>query len=278
MQVARDTTQAVHRCALAVREEQADRAQGAVEEVREARPQVIEPLPRRRRDVRGVRVERLQAGALARVGDRVDLVEDDDPRGARTDHVEHLGDGLVSRRSLRRLEARVGDDQDEVRQRRLFERRSEGVDELVGQLADETDRVGDYVVTIAVAKGAARRVEGLEEAISDGHVRAGQSVQERRLAGVGIAGERDERHRAAQAPRPLRAARARHALDTRLQDLDAAAHDPAVDLELRLSGTAHVDAGPESREHEALAAHPRELVLELCQVYLQGPLQRVRVL
>ena len=70
----------------------------------------------------------------------------------------------------------------------------------------------------------------------------------------------------------------RHVVDAPAQGLDALAHDAAVDLELGLAGPAHVHAGAQAREDVALAAHPRELVLELREVHLHGALQGVRVL
>ena len=145
------------------------------------------------------------------------------------------------------------------------------------QLADEADGVGDDVVAVAEAEGARRRVERLEEPVGDRDVGVGERVQQRRLAGVGVAGEGDERDGAADAAGALRAPRLRHALDAPLQRLDAPAHHAAVDLELRLARAAHVDAGAEARQHEALAAHARELVLELRQVHLQRALERVGV-
>ena len=77
--------------------------------------------------------------------------------------------------------------------------------------------------------------------------------------------------------RSLCAPRLRHVLDAPAQHLDALPHDAPVDLELRLSGAAHVDAGAQAREYQALAAHARELVLELREVHLEGPFERVGV-
>jgi len=277
-QVAGDAAQAVHRRALSVREQQAHGSQGAVEEGGDPGAELVEPLPRRRRDVSGVRVRRFEAGAPRRVVQQVGLVEDEDPRRVRADHVEHVGDRLLARRDLVHLEACVGHDEDDVGDRRLFQRRGERIDELVRQLADEPDRVGDDVIAVAVAEGARRRVEGLEQAVGDGDVRVGERVQERGLARVRVPGEGDERDGTAQATSALRAPRPGHALDALSEHLDAPADDAAVDFELRLAGTAHVDAGAEAREHKAFAAHARELVFELRQMDLQGPLERVGVL
>ena len=109
-------------------------------------------------------------------------------------------------------------------------------------------------------------------------MRVGQRVEQRGLAGVGVAGEGDERHAGADAVRTLGPARARHLFDAAAERLDALAHHAPVHLELGLAGAAHVHAGAEAAHDEALAAHAREFVLELGEVHLHGALQRVRVL
>ena len=83
--------------------------------------------------------------------------------------------------------------EDQVGPPRLLQRRAEGVDELVGQLADEADGVGEQVGAAAEAQRARRRVERVEEAVAHADLGAGERVEQRRLAGVGVAGERDRR-------------------------------------------------------------------------------------
>ena len=83
--------------------------------------------------------------------------------------------------------------QDEVGLARLVQRRGERVDDLVGQLADEADGVGQQVRAAVDAQLARRRVERVEEAVADADLGAGQAVEQRRLAGVRVAGERDLR-------------------------------------------------------------------------------------
>ena len=102
---------------------------------------------------------------------------------------------------------RVGDVEDEVGDERLLERRREALDELVRQPADEADGVGDEVAAALVLEAARRRVERLEEAVLDRDVGAGERVQERRLADVRVAGERDRRRLRARAA-PCGASRA----------------------------------------------------------------------
>ena len=61
----------------------------------------------------------------------------------------------------------IDDVQDQVSQARLLERGAERVDELVGQLADEADRVGQQVVAAGRPQHAGRRVERVEQAVAD---------------------------------------------------------------------------------------------------------------
>ena len=126
--------------------------------------------------------------------DRVDLVQHELERqvvGADLvqdglDRRDLLVEALVGRR-------RVDDVQDEVGDERLLERRREALDELVRQPADEADRVGDEVPAAVVLERARRRVERLEQPVVDGDVGVRERVQQRRLADVRVAGERDRR-------------------------------------------------------------------------------------
>ena len=75
------------------------------------------------------------------------------------------------------------------------------------QAADEADRVGDEIPAAVVLEPAGRRVERLEEAVVDARIGAGERVQERGLADVRVAGERDRR-RLASAGAPCGGCRA----------------------------------------------------------------------
>jgi hypothetical protein len=81
--------------------------------------------------------------------------------------------------------------QDQVGEPRLLERRLERLDKLVGQLADEADGVGDQILAAVVLVGARGRVEGVKQALPHPDTGAGESVQHRRFARIGVAGERD---------------------------------------------------------------------------------------
>ena len=137
------------------------------------------------------------------------------------------------------------------------------------QAADEADRVGDEVLAAVVLEAARRRVEGLEETVVHRGAGAGEGVQERRLADVRVAGERDRRRLGA--PPRLAAGRALLAelLQPRLEQGDPAARQAAVGLELRLAGAARPDAAAEALEVLPHAPHPRQVVLELRELDLE---------
>jgi len=66
---------------------------------------------------------------------------------------------------------RVDDMQQDVRVARFLERRAERGDEVVGQLADESDGVGEAeAIPAAYLYLARERVEGREQPIFDEHI------------------------------------------------------------------------------------------------------------
>ncbi len=111
----------------------------------------------------------------------------------------------------------VGDMQDQVRARDLLEGRAERLDQVVGQLADEPDRVGHRrLASAGQREPAGGRIERGEQLVGHHDVRAGQRVQQRRLAGVRVAGDRDLRNaRTAPAAERFTAARPARSLMSR---------------------------------------------------------------
>src|SRR5205823_10216939 len=121
-------------------------------------------------------------------------------------------------------------------------------------------------------EAARRRVEGVEQLVRDRYIRAGEDVQEGRLADVRVAGEGDRRR---LVPAPLLAAGGAllsELLQPASQDGDALPSHAPVALELRLAGAARADPAAEALEVLPHAAHAREVVLELCELDLQLPL------
>src|SRR5439155_26632498 len=107
---------------------------------------------------------------------------------------------------------------------------------------------------------------------------ARERVQERRLARVRVAGERDRRHLRARTLLPPRRALTFELLEARLQHRDAAPRHPPVALELRLAGPARTDAAAQPLEVLPQPAHARQVVLELGELDLELALGRDRVL
>jgi hypothetical protein len=71
-------------------------------------------------------------------------------------------------------------------------RRAERLDELVGQVPHETDGVGEGVhAPVDRLAPAHRRVQRREQRVLDEDARARETVEQARLAGVGVPGDRD---------------------------------------------------------------------------------------
>ena len=103
----------------------------------------------------------------ALVVERVGLVEHEQARAvAGADLLEDVVDGAQHLVHLLLGHGGVDDVQDEVGDARLLQRRAEGVDELVGQLADEADGVGQQVGAAVEPRGARARVERVEQAVA----------------------------------------------------------------------------------------------------------------
>ena len=110
-------------------------------------------------------------------------------------------------------------------------------------------------------------------------LRAGERVQERRLADVRVAGERDRRRlRARRATCAASRAAGSRRCSRRSQQRDPAPRQPPVGLELRLAGAARADAAAEPLEVLPHAAHARQVVLELRELDLELALGAAGVL
>ena len=231
--------------------------------------QGVEPLAGQPRDLHGLRKPIRQAAAPEGV-DRVDLVDHDlECEVVRADLVQNGQHGLrVLVEELVRGGC-VDDVQDQIGDERLLERRSEAFDELGREPTDETDRVRDQIPAAVVLERASDRIERLEQPVVDRHVRVGECVQKRRLADVGVAGERDGRRLGPLPLLPPDAALLAEILQSAVQQRDPAARDPAVALEL---GSERAHAAAETFEVLPHASHPRQVVFQLRELDLQLPL------
>jgi succinyl-diaminopimelate desuccinylase len=262
--------------AFVVGQEQADGLEPVGEPLGDAGAQLVEPLAAQRRDLEGVRVAVREASAAEGI-DGVDLVEHElDGELVGADLAQDAVDGRdLLHEALLGLR-RVDDVEDQVGDERLLERGGEPLDQLVGQPAHKADRVGDQIAAPLVLEAARGRVERLEEPVADGDAGVREGVQERRLAGVRVAGQGHGWGLGAAAFFAAHVTLAAQPAQALLQKRDAAPREAAVGLELRLAGAPRPDAGaePAGAAAEALEvlphpAHPRQVVFELRQLDLE---------
>ena len=206
------------------------------------------------------------------------------------DLVQHLEDGLVLDVKLRKdrfnlllllVEQRAGgvaDVQQHLGALHLFERGAEAGDERVRQVADEADGIGQQDLAPAgQLKLRQLGVERGEHARGLEHAGFGERVEQRALAGVGVADQRDDRDRHGLAALALLAADAANRLELLLDVVDAQVDLAAVGLELGFAGAARADAAAELGHGVAAAGEARKLVFELGELDLQLAFARARV-
>ena len=157
--------------------------------------------------------------------------------------------------------------------------RAEGGHQLVRQVAHEADGVGQHHVAAGQGDPAHGGVEGGEQLVGGVGVGAGQGVEQRRLAGVGVAHQGHARQLAAHAGAAHLGALHVHLRQPGLELLDALLQQPAVGLELGLAGAAQADRTAALAVQVAPAAHQaRGHVLELRQFDLQLAFMAARAL
>ena len=116
------------------------------------------------------------------------------------------------------------------------------------------------------------RVERGEHLRVRQHLRAGQPVEQRRLAGVGVTHQRDGGQRNGLPLPPLRGAASAHPLQIFIDGLDALMNAPAVGFELGFAGASGSDAAAQPRHGRAVAGQPRQQIVQLRQLDLQAGL------
>ena len=102
----------------------------------------------------------------------------------------------------------------------------------------------------------------------------GQPVEQRRLARVGVADERDRRHRLFLTPLAQLRSALPHLIDLALNRLNADANPAAIGFELRFTRSACADAAAEPRQRGARSGQPRQQVFELRELDLPLALAR----
>ena len=235
------------------------------------------PSPRQRRDAQRAGIERREAGALARRRARSHLLKTsiDGTRSAPTSastgvHGRHVPVAIRRRR--------VDDVQQQVRLGDLLERRAERGDQRVRQAVDEPDRVRhQQLAAVRQLHAAHQRIERDEQRVRRDRVAAGQRVEQRRLARVGVADERHRRDRRLVPPlAQLRRGGGGPSSISFREHADAVADAAAVGFELGFAGAAGADAAAQPRQRVARSDQPRHQVLELRELDLQLAFARPR--
>ena len=164
----------------------------------------------------------------------------------------------------------------QIRVAQLLEGRVEGGHQVGGQVADEAHRVGDDDFALARETQTARdRVEGREHLVFDVDVALGQGPQERALAGIRVADDREHRHRAPAAFAPPSLALLGEPRGLAFEACDAVAHAAAIALELRFARAAAADSAGEPRERQVGAlGEARHAVAQLGELDLELPVSR----
>jgi succinyldiaminopimelate transaminase len=264
--------------ALLVRKQQAHRLEAVRKTLGDALPQRVEAFAGQRRDLQRFGETVCEPPPTQEVG-RVDLVDHDlDGKLVRADLVENRVDRAYLLVELFVGRGRIDDVQHEIGDERLLECRRKPFDQLSRQTPDETDGVGHEVATPFVIEAARRRIESLEEPVLDGNLRPRERVQQRRLADVRVAGQRDGRRFGPAAALTPDVALFPKLLQSATEQRDPATGESPVCFELGLAGAARAHAPAETLEVLPEAAHAREVVLELRELDLQLALGARRVL
>ena len=208
--------------------------------------ELVDTVAPQRRDAERGGIELLQPPALVD-GHGVALVVDVQRRNVgRADFLEHLVDRVDTAVAVGRR--RVDDVQHEVGFGNLLERGAERGNQRVGEAIDEPDRVRhEQFTAVRQANLPDQRIQRDEECVGRLGVRPCQRVEQRRLACVRVADQRDGRHRPLVAALAQLRPPATHGLDVFADRMDASPDPPPVGLELRFARAAGADAAAKPR-------------------------------
>ena len=220
----------------------------------------------------------LRVVAHVRAVDAIDLVEHQQLRqlaGAdRFQHFVHLGDALLAQRI-----GGIHQVQQEIGLARLAQGGTERGHQLVRQVADEADGVGQHRIATGQRDAAHGRVQRGEQLVGGIRAGTGQCIEQGGLAGVGVAHQGHARHFAAHARTAHLGALHFHLFQPLLQLLHALLQQPAVGFQLGFAGAAQADGAAALALKVGPAAHqPRGQVAQLRQLHLQLAFVAVRTL
>jgi len=160
---------------------------------------------------------------------------------------------------IEEVDQKIGDDD-------FFEGRLEGLDEAVGQTADETDGVGEQERAAVGQHELARRgIERREQLVCGEHLRAGEFVEEGGFAGVGVADDGGAGDGRALAFAALGGALRDDLNQLGFESRDAIAHKAAILLKLGFAFATHFafaaltrKVGPRARQSGQGILHARQ--------------------
>ena len=225
----------------------------------------VDPLPRFRGDGHIVRAHGQGFG-----GHEISLVPAADHRGL---GIGQLADELVHHLDVG-LPVRIGgvnDVDQQVGVAQLLQGGPEGVHQMVGQLRDEANRVGqEHRQPIRDLELAGGGVQGVEKPVVGRDVGPGQAVQQGGFARVRIAHQSHHGDLVFLTAAAFHGPEPPHLLQLFFQPVDAGADMAAVRFQFGLAGAPGADAAAETGQG---LAHARELgkqILVLGQLHLQA--------
>ena len=203
---------------------------------------------------------------------QIDLVPHfNDGHGRGTDVCQNALDMLAQRAGVRG--GGIHHMEQQIRLGHLLQGGLEGLHEGCRQIPDEPHSVCKHDVSGALdAHPAHERIQGGEELI--GHERTGarwpsQGVEQRGLAGVGVAHQGHGRHPGSAAAPLAALALPVDALQPLTHGLDAHAEHPSVQLDLLFAGAAQANAAPLPVQMRPTARHAGARMIQLRQFDLQ---------
>jgi hypothetical protein len=152
----------------------------------------------------------------------------------------------------------------------LFESRAEARNQSMGKVANEAYGIGEQ------NPAAGWKLQLPEFWVESGKhtgrfedARLGEGIEEGALAGVSVTDEGDYRNRDCLAPLPLLMADATDCVELGLDVIDTQVDLAAIGLELRLARATGSYAAAKLRHGATASRQARQLVLQLCQLYLK---------
>ncbi len=161
--------------------------------------------------------------------------------------------------------------EDDIGLQHLFQRGAERRDQLGRQIGDEADGVRQHrLAAMRQRQRPQRRIERREQHVGGLHVGAGQPVEQRRFAGIGVTDQSDDAIRHPLTAGAMQPPRRLHLLDFILEPDDAVADQAAIGLDLGFAGAAHetktaalpFQMGPGPHQARALIVQMRQFDLQ----------------